>query len=273
MKWFKRILLTLLTLAILAVATIHFSGGAIIQRQYTAEPRNVILSSRPEIIQHGQRMAQVFGCFYGCHGDDMEGEVFFEGLLIGKIISPDLTRAMEIYSASELEAIIRQGIKPDGTSVIGMPSASFATMTDRDLSAILSFIDQYPQQESELGYSKIGLLPRFMLATGQFEPSAAEVKGEPVPSSELQDSLVLGRYLAMNACSECHGMDLAGHEGSIPPLTMAQGYSPEQFIRLLTSGVTPDERDIGLMGVVAESRFRKMTEQEMLALHQYLGTL
>ena len=191
MKWVKRILLGLLAIALLGTGIVYGWGSMIVSREYAAEPRNIILSSRPEIIARGERLAQVFGCFFGCHGEDMEGEVFFEGWAVGRIISPNLTRAVDELSHTELEAIIRQGVRPDGKSVLGMPSASFATMSDRDLSAILSFIDSYPKQELDLGRSKYGLLPRYLLISGELEPEAAIEKGKPLQSDSLDDPMHL----------------------------------------------------------------------------------
>ena len=273
MKWIKRILLGLVLIVVLAVGVIFAWGGHIINREYTAEPRNILTSARPEIMTRGKRLSQVFGCLHGCHGEDMEGEVFFEGWAIGKIISPNLTAAMEKYTRSELEAIIRQGIRPGGKSVLAMPSASFAVMTDRDLSAILSFISGYPRQELDLGRSRYGLLPRLLLITGEFEPAAAEVNSAPWQSDVLSDTLKLGEYLARNACSECHGMDFEGQGEFTPPLAIARGYSPAEFRELLSTGVGLGDRDLGLMSVVAKYRFSKMTDAEMKALHQYLNSL
>ncbi len=273
MKWIKRILLTLVLVLLLATGVIYAWSSMIIKREYTAETRNILPSSRPEVIARGKRLAQVFGCFYGCHGEDMEGEVFFEGWAVGRIISPNLTRAVDELSWSELEAIIRQGVRPDGKSVFGMPSASFATMSDRDLSAILSFIDSYPKQEMDLGRSKYGLLPRYLLISGELKPEAAIEKGEPLQSDALEDPKILGEYLAMNACSECHGMDLQGQDGFTPAMVVARGYSAEDFKKLMSTGLGLGDRDLGLMSVVAKSRFKKMTEAEMEALHQFLQTL
>jgi cytochrome c553 len=273
MKWIKRILLSLLTLLLLSVAVIYAWSSVIINRGYSVEPRNVLLSSRPEILARGERLAQVFGCHYGCHGEDMEGEVFFEGWAVGKIISPNLTRAMEEYSRPELEAIIRQGVRPDGKSVLGMPSSSFATMTDPDLSAILSFIDNYPPQDLDLGRSSYGLLPRLFLILGEYEPEAAIEKLRPLSSDALQDPLVEGEYLAMNACTECHGKDMQGNKDFTPSLAVAKSYSPEDFRVLLSTGVGSGDRDLGLMSVVARYRFSKMSKQEMDSLHLFLNTL
>ncbi|MFT5370921.1 MAG: mono/diheme cytochrome c family protein [Lysobacterales bacterium] len=270
MKWVKRILLSLVVVILLSLTVVYAWSSVIINKQYTAQARNILPSSRPEIVAHGERMAQVFGCYFGCHGKDMEGKVFFEGWAIGKIISPNLTRAVDTYSRSELEAIIRQGIKPDGTSVLVMPSASFVTMTDRDLSAILAFIEDFPKQELDLGNSSYGILPRFMLVLGEYVPSAAEVDGTPVQANSLQDPVRLGEYLAQNTCSECHGLDYEGQGDFTPSLQIAKGYSEADFNKLMMTGKGIGDRDLGLMSEVAESRFSKMNNEEISALHQFL---
>jgi mono/diheme cytochrome c family protein len=82
-----------------------------------------------------------------------------------------------------------------------------------------------------------------------------------------------GEYLAMNACSECHGMDLQGQEGFTPGLAAARAYSPADFKTLISTGEGLWGRDLGVMSVVAKYRFSKMTDEEVEALHQYLLTL
>lgn len=272
MKWLKRIILGLLGITILAVLVVYIGGEIILNGKYEAEPRNILVSSRPEIIQRGKRLSQVFGCFYGCHGEKMEGEVFFEGWAIGKIVSPNLTTANGEFSRTEMEAMIRQGIHPDGTSVYAMPSASFATMTDGDLSAILSFINSYPVQEENLGRSSYGLFPRLMLLIGEFQPAAREVTHTPWTQSSLEDSARLGEYMALNACSECHGLDFKGQGGFTPDLVIAKGYSLEDFRTLMTTGVGTGGRDLGIMSTVAVNRFKMMTEEETDAMYQFFQT-
>jgi len=263
--------LGLLVIVLLSLSVIYAWSSVIINKEYSAEARNILPTSRPEIMAEGKRLAQVYGCYIGCHGVDMEGEVIFEGWSIGRIISPNLTRAMDQYSRSELEAIIRQGVRPGGTSVIAMPSASFASMTDGDLSAILAFIDDYPEQDQDLGWSSYGLLPRLFLVIKKFEPAAAMVESTPWQAGTLHDPLKLGEYLAINACSECHGMDLEGNEGFSPDLQIAKGYTEADFKKLMSTGIGIGERDLGLMSLVANSRFKNMTEEEVEALHQFLS--
>ena len=269
-KLLKRIVLGILAFILLAVGVIYFWGELILKTKYSAETRSVLQASRPEAVERGKRLSQVFGCYKGCHGADMEGKLFFEKFGVAKLIAPNLTTAVEKFTRSELEAIIRQGIRPDGTSVIAMPSASFSGMTDRDYSAIVAFIEQYPRQDQEWGTSSFGLLARFGLVNGEFTPEAANERIAPIESQELQDPLNLGEYIAMNACSECHGLDLEGIGSFTPSLVIAKGYSLEDFKILMTTGKGVGDRDLGLMSEVAVGRFNQMTDEEVESLHQFL---
>jgi cytochrome c553 len=253
MKWIKRIVLGFLAFALLAVAVVWVWGGMIIDKKFSSVERSVLTSSRPEIIERGERLSKVYGCYNGCHAKDMEGEIFFEGLIIGKIIAPNLTSAVDKYTRTELEALVRQGVKPDGT-----------------LSAVLSFIENFPKQELDLGPSSFGLLPRFGLIVGMFELAAEEVEHEPWESDVLADPLKLGEYVANNTCSECHGMDFEGQEGFTPSLVIAKGYSLADFKHLMISGEGVGGRDLGLMSEVAIKRYSHLTEHELESLHQFL---
>lgn len=203
----------------------------------------------------------------------MEGDVFYENWAVGRIIAPNLTSAVEGLSHREFEAVVRQGVKPDGRSVLAMPSASFAAMTDRDLSAVLAFIRDYPKQDHDPGQSRFGPLPRLLLVLGKFQPPAVEVSTTPWDSSELDDPRKLGQYLALMACSECHGMDFRGQDDFTPSLEVVKGYSAEDFRKLMSTGLGLGDRDLGLMSTVAKYRFSKMTPREMDALHRFLESL
>ena len=270
MKWIKRILLGLLAVILLAAAVLYGWSATIIGKQYDAEPRTVSMSPDSEVIQRGERLAQVFGCFHGCHGADMEGSLLVDELLVARLWSPNLTQAIRKYSTSELEAIIRQGIRPDGSSVLAMPSDGFSVMTDEDLTAILSFIASYPLQDGEAVSSFVGPLGRFGLITGLFEMAAENTRPKPWQEGFRNDPMKLGEYLAIMACAECHGPDLEGQADFTPPLTIAKAYALPDFRKLMSTGVGLGDRDLGLMSRVAEFRFSLLTDTEVAALHTYL---
>jgi mono/diheme cytochrome c family protein len=88
---------------------------------------------------------------------------------------------------------------------------------------------------------------------------------------ELGAQHALGRYIARVTCAECHGPELKGNEGDTPDLTVAGGYTREEFERLVTEGVPSGGRKLKpLMELVAKERFARMTRHERDALHAYL---
>lgn len=271
-KWTKRILLGLLALILLALGTTYAWSHLILNKNYTAESRAIAWTEDPAELARGERLAQVYGCFHGCHGADMEGDVFFEDPLFGRGVAPNLTRAVRDYTPEQFEALVRQGIRPDGSGLVAMPSGSFATMSDQDLGAIYSFISSYPEQPvQDLGETTLYPLARVFLILGEFKLPAEEVDDRPWTEERLEDPVSRGAYLARNACSECHGLDLAGQPDFTPPLTIAKAYDREKFGRLMATGVGVDDtRDLGLMARVSEYRFAHFTDEEVDDLHAFL---
>ncbi len=273
MKWLKRIVLGLALVVFLLFGVLYGWSTLVIGKTYPADQRTVLLTDDPAVIREGERLARAWGCFHGCHGADMEGDVFFEARFVGRFVAPNLTAAVDRYTPGELEAIIRQGVRPDGTSVLGMPSEAFSVMTDEDLSAVLSFISSYPKKHAELGDTQVGPLARLGLVMGEFWVAAAKTHPQPWKKNSLEDPLKLGEYLAITTCSECHGPDLQGQEGFTPPLLMVKAYSATDFSKLMATGVGLGERDLGLMSEAAAFRFSHLKPNEVEALYAYLHSL
>lgn len=273
MKWFKRILLGVAGLAILLVAAFYASSEYVIRQHYAAEPRVLHLADVEPVPGKGERLARVFGCYRGCHGRYMEGKVAFEDPAFLRAVAPSLKDAVNDYSTQQIEALVRQGVRPDGRSVWAMPSGSFASMTDRHLAEILGFIRDYPEheREAELPDFKFYAGGRVAVLTGLMEAQATIAERfEPLDDKDLVDPMVHGRYLALNACSECHNTTLDGFEGFTPSLAVAKGYDREQFKRLMSEGIGVGDRELGLMSEVAKMRFSQFEPAEVDVLYDYL---
>lgn len=273
MKWLKRILLGILALVLLAVGTLYAWSAVIIGKEYPVAARPVTLSSDPQVVAEGERLAQVLGCFHGCHGKDMEGAVFFADPLLGNFVAPNLTTLTQRYSTEEIEALVRQGVRPDGKSLFGMPSDAFSIMTDEHLTAVLSFVVSKPAHENDPGETSVGPLGRLGLIIGEYIPAAVNAQAQPWLPKFIEDPLRHGEYLAITACAECHGFELEGTGGFTPPLTIAKAYSLEDFRKMMATGEGLGGRNLGLMSAMTQSRFRHMTEDEVADLHAYLQTL
>lgn len=271
-KWLARISVGLLGL-IAAVLVVIWAGSEwLLSRNYSVTPREIVIPTDPESIEAGKRLARMYGCFEGCHGKDMQGGDLFDLPDGTQLRSPNLTRLVRERTIPELEAGIRQGVRPDGNSVLAMPSASFATMTDQDLGRILAFIKSYPPQDNHPAGHRIMPMARTFLLLGHFEPEAAtRIPGrQPADPATLDEAVPLGRYLALNACAECHGLGLEGREGFTPSLVVARAYSEQDFDALMREGLALGGREVGLMSEIARRRLVNFTDVEIAALYAFL---
>lgn len=78
----------------------------------------------------------------------------------------------------------------------------------------------------------------------------------------------------MIACSECHGPDFKGvrdpRPGDPPDLGVAASYTPEDFARLLKTGVAQNGRPATGMAEEARKRLSVLTPTEVEAIRAYL---
>ena len=272
LRWLRNALLGLVAIVILVLSVVYARSEQIIRRTYSEPAKNVIVPTNQVAITEGMRLARIRGCI-GCHGDNLEGQLFIDETLIATVASPDLTRSVREFSDSELERIIRRGIRPDGRSVVVMPSGMFAPLRDEDLGKIIAYLRSVPAANGQQRGVRLGPLARVMFTAGEFKPAAVEAReaaaastffpGAEAPTAE-------GAYIARTVCTECHGMKLEGQGQRAPDLRIAAGYTLDQFTQLMRTGKAPGNRELSLMSKVARSRFSNFTDEEVRALHAYL---
>jgi len=270
--WMKTALLGAFALAWAAAAFIYLKSMGELDRQYASELRQLVAVTDDAGLREGERLAKIYGCAEACHGEKMAGSVYFEHPLNGRLVAPNLTRLVRARTLPELEATVRQGIKPDGTSVFAMPSAAFATMTDRDLSAVLAYIRSAPEQSSRLPETEHGILTRYRIVSGALPAQAATVYEQPWRETFRNNENRLGEYLAKNACAQCHGLEFEGDGKAVPSLRTINDYDRFEFVALLQRGMRPGDRPLEAKSRMADRRFSLLTESEIDALYLFLKT-
>jgi mono/diheme cytochrome c family protein len=272
LRWLRLGLLWLLALVLLAGAALYVLSERIVRRSYDEPLVAIVVPTDAQSIAEGQRLATVRGCSGGCHGEGIEGGVFIDEPLLAKLVAPDLSAAARTYSGDEIARIIRRGIRPDGRSVLGMPSEMFSPLTDEDLGRIIAYLRSVPPQHGYGREVRLGPLARLGLVAGEYAPAALEVRRADSLSQLYPppgDSTAQGAYLARTACTECHGLELRG--GEVPPdLRIVAGYTPEGFATLLRTGKASGNRELRLMSKVARKRFAHFTDAEIGALYSFL---
>lgn len=272
LRWLRNLILALLALVLLAGATLYALSERIVRRRYEETLLTIPIPDDSASVAEGGRLAWVHGC-RGCHTETLAGQYFEDDLLIGRIVAPNLTMSAQQYSDPELVRIIRRGVRPDGRSVLAMPSEMFAPLTDADVGEIIAYIRSLAPVPGFPRNITLGPMAWLGLVTAQYRPSAVLVAESdsitaagyyPAGSEPHAD----GAYLARTACSECHGLTLNGDFG--PDLRIAAGYTPEQFAHFFKTGEALGGRETKMMSKVARSRFSRLTDAEVAALYGYL---
>ena len=273
LRWLRAGLLVLFGLVVLAAGVVYVLAERVVRRTYQEPLVDLVVPTDSQSIGEGQRLAIVRGCSGGCHGEGIEGGVFIDEPLLAKLVAPDLSAAARTYSNGELARIIRRGVRPDGRSVIGMPSEMFSPLTDGDLGRIIGYLRSVPPQDGPGREVRLGPLARLGLVAGQYSPAAEAVRQADRLTERYPgpgDSTAPGAYLARTACTECHGLDLRGGE-TVPDLRIVAGYSLEAFTTLLRTGTPAGTRELTLMKQVARKRFSHFTDAEIGALYAFLS--
>ncbi|HEX5264215.1 MAG TPA: c-type cytochrome, partial [Phenylobacterium sp.] len=221
-------------------------------------------------IARGQRIATVFGC-HDCHGADLTGRLFFDEMPVAKVAAPNLALAMAHQSDQDLARAIRTGVAADARSLWIMPSDAYSLLSDAETSDLIAYIRTFPAKGAPQPAKTLGPVGRLGVLIGKFRSAPALLKashGEGLP--DLGPRFADGRVLA-RACVECHGPDLKGLAAvKSPDLAIAGAYDPDDFEKLLRTGVAAGGRKLGLMTESAPGRFNALSHEEISALHAYL---
>jgi len=266
----------LVVLGIVGCVLVYGLSARVLRRTYEVPVSTLTTPTDPESIREGRRLATLHGCVRDCHGKQAEGRVMFDDRMIARIVAPNLTAAVRHYSDAQLAAIIRNGVRPDGRSLIVMPAEAFVGMTDDDVGRIIAFLRSLPLVPGPGPDIAIGPLGRLGLVVGKFVPAAAAVATAVPPPAAANQEAELGRYLARTVCGECHGTSLRGAANpdfTSPDLRVVAAYSPEGFARLLRTGIALGERQLGVMSEESRNNLSQLTDAEIAALYSYLHAL
>lgn len=268
--WFKRIAAVLVALILLVVSGIYVASELRRTKTYDA-PLTAFDATRFHFAPgEAERRTRSMMCL-GCHGE--AGRVIFEEKQVGRLVAPNLTKLIPLYTDSELERLIRRGIRKDGTAAVAMPAATYAFLADEDLAAIITYMrSRAPVPEGEPKESEWGPLGRVALALGKIPYEADRVTQSTHPKTRPSDT---GAYLVGAICAHCHNLD-SDHDNGFGMKTPAlrvvmQSYAFDDFARMMRTGKGKGDRDLGLMSEEARGSFSHFSDAELKAVYDYLA--
>jgi cytochrome c553 len=273
-RWLGFVVAGLAAIVCIAVAYVFFASERVLHRQYAAiDDRPLTVPSDAAGIAAGKHIAQLAGCMH-CHGERLNGGLVDDIPHLVRLVAPNISVALPKYSDAQLATVLRKGVKPDGSSVVFMPSEMYRHLADEDLGRLIAYLRAIPATaEGVQEKTEVRIIGRTLLAAGEFKPAALAIETLPpaANSFDAADPVSMGRHLTMSYCSECHGQSLEGFEPiHAPPLTVAKGYSIEAFSKLMHDGVPMGDRELPLMGRTSRARFSNFTPEEVAAVHTYL---
>jgi mono/diheme cytochrome c family protein len=271
-------LLIVVSIPLLLVAFAYLNARAGLTERYAVPATEIRIPQDAAAIEEGARLARIRGCFW-CHGEQLEGDKYFAEADRGIIlITPNLSKLNREYSTADYVRALRYGVRPDGTSLQpAMPSFAFYNMSDADLGRIIAYIKSVPEQEGFTGEYRLMPLGWLRWTLRRFPTNVASLidpnAARPDPAV-AGPAVARGEYLAKSICTECHGDNGRLRVSVTPDLTVALGYTREEFFHLMRTGEPRHERPIDYhMIEVSKYRYGAMTDAEIDALYQYFQSL
>lgn len=238
--------------------------------------------------ERGEYLFVTRGCSE-CHGERGEGKVIVDDQKAGFYVhTPNLTRggggAAATYSDSDWVALLRHGVKPNGSAALIMPSEDYAQMADEDVASLVAYIRGMAPSAERKVEIRLPLMMKALYAFGAFKDAAEKIDhAKPAPARVPNDLHAQGEYIS-KTCIGCHGQGYAG--GQIPGAppswpaaanltsaadgAMARYASVEQFRQMMRTGKRADGTSIGVMPFES---LRAMSDAELDALFGFLKTL
>lgn len=246
------------------------ASEAVIRWPVKAPPSAVVASTDPLAIARGRKIAVVEGC-HDCHGADFGGKLFHDEPAIVKAWAPNLTLVAARHSDAELDHAIRHGVGADGRRLWMMPSEAFAELSDQESADLIAYLRTFKPHGQAQPRFQVGPIGRLGVLLGKFRSTPDNVLAQAdISLPDAGEAHANGRRMA-RACVECHGQELKGGGAlNAPDLMVAAAYEPEDFERLMRTGVAAGGRKVGLMSDVAPVRFNVWSSAEIADLHGYL---
>lgn len=275
------------SLALVVAATVAVLVAISISREgtkYDVRVDPIPIPNDAESLAEGERLYVSRGCAE-CHAEDGTGRVVFDAPP-ARVTGTNLTVVTQGWSVEDHVRAIRNGVRPDGSPVLFMPSHELYGMSDAELGRIIAYYTHLPRRETDHPPSEVRLLGRVLHAAGLFPLYPAEIIDHDAPrprAPEPAETVEYGEYLAVG-CRACHGENFSGGPipGAPPELGVPSNLTPhptglgdwtrEQFFTAMRTGVLPDGRQMD-DDQMPWRNFARMTDVELGALWAYLQQL
>lgn len=279
----------LLALLVAGGAAAHVAGKSRLEQAPQVAGKPVSVPADTAALARGEHLINAVGGCRFCHGDELQGEVFFDGELGSYVFASNLTGGAggigATYSDADWEMAIRHGIGADGRALVIMPSSFYSHLSDADLGALIAYLETIPAVDNDLGLRRIGFPGSVLGGVVGFNEfthlNRIDHAGVGVFAPPEGVAAAYGQYMVSIAmCAECHAANLAGTTGAngpppgpnLTPGGELAGWNETDFITALRSGQTPSGRQLDSEQMPWPT-YGQMSDTELRAIWAYLQSL
>jgi len=277
------IIVGLIILLIVVIGFVFAQSNAKFNKIWEVDVASLDIVIDDDTLAEGERLFVTRGCG-DCHSENGAGTLFIDDPALGQIPAPNLTSGEggvgQFYTTEDYIRAIQHGIRPDGTSLMIMPSEDWQQMRAEELSPLLAYLLNLEPVDNVLPDRQPGPIGRALVVFGELPLAAELIDHDTAGLIEVEygASVEFGEYIARN-CSGCHGADFSGsvlppENIETPNITSHEDgigtWSLEEFIPAMQTGVTPDGRQ--LSDAMPWRGFGQMTPEELEGLYLYLQT-
>jgi mono/diheme cytochrome c family protein len=283
LKWAGVVVGGVLTLVVSLVAVLGLVGVF----RYYNPPHNAVqeikVEGAPEQIARGQHLASAFcvECHSTTRDFPMTGGVDIGRdipINLGSFFSANLTPAgpLKDWTDGEIFRALRDNVDKDGKRLAMMNGTNVRYISDEDLISIIAFLRSQEPVENETPQPLDQ--PNFpaVLITGAGLIPDRPLIDAPIVAPPMEPTAEYGEFMTTFLdCKTCHGENLGGGDSPIgpkgPSLRVVKGWTPEEFINTLRTGVDPTGHQ--LKPIMPWRSTGRLDDVELSALYQYLISL
>ncbi len=284
-KWTGFVAGSLLTLLVSFVGVLMLTGLVKFYMPRTVPVPALKVAGTAEQIARGEHLANSFCA--SCHsttnqlplmgGVDL-GKDF--PMPLGSFVSVNLTPSgpLQSWSDGEIFRALRNGIDRDGRALTIMSTARGRHLSDDDIQAVIAYLRNQPAATNEtlLPPDQPNALALILTGAGvipEGEPPITTAINMPAKGASTE----FGAYiLSYQDCVVCHGANLTGGQpGQLAPvgpsLAMLKGWTQEQFITTMRTGIDPNGHALGSQ--MPWRNIGRMDDEELAAVYAYITGL
>ncbi|HLZ28984.1 MAG TPA: c-type cytochrome [Chloroflexota bacterium] len=282
LRWLGAGALALGTVVLALVAILALIGVYRFERPPSIPAATQPIAASPERLARGQHLANLCS---GCHATTQQlplggGNEDFLGPL-ATLYAPNLTPAGPLagWSDGDIVRAVRDGVAPDGRSLLIMPAETFHLMSDDDVQSLVTYLRSQPPVARTAVPTQLHLLGAVLGAFGALPMTAQTPTTAPVVAPPAAVTATYGEYLLnISGCRTCHGQNLTGGTNTFVPrgpslVALVATWSTDQFVNTIRTGTDPSGVQLPPDMMPWPQFSATWSDDELRAIDAYLRTV